>query len=114
MIPMEEVRLIWNSEVSLPDGMWLSRDWIPFSRNPHQLHFSFLCEKEDDCLKLKTEMEQVYDIIFILTKLKKLQLIEIKLFLFHLFMMIFPASRGVSKTEPGVYNNCKSKCIEGN
>ena len=59
MIPMEEVRLIWNSEVPLPEGIWLSRDWVPFSRNPHQLKFSFMCEQEDVCVKLKEEMQKV-------------------------------------------------------
>ena len=59
MIPMKEVRLIWNSEVPLPEGIWLSRDWIPFSRNPHQLKFSFMCEQEDVCNKLKIEMKEV-------------------------------------------------------
>ena len=59
MIPMEEVRLIWNSEVPLPEGIWLSRDWVPFSRNPHQLKFSFMCETQDVCVKLKEEMQKV-------------------------------------------------------
>ena len=56
---MKEVRLIWNSEIPLPEGIWLSRDWIPFSRNPHQLKFSFMCEQEDVCNKLKIEMKEV-------------------------------------------------------
>ena len=63
MIPMEEVRLIWNSEIPLLDGIWLSRDWIPFSRNPHKLQFSFLCEKKENCVKLKSEMEEVRQLL---------------------------------------------------
>ncbi len=58
MIPIEEVRLIWNCDVALPNGFRIPQDMQPYGMTT-RLDFSIGCGTESQCTLLKTYIEQV-------------------------------------------------------
>ncbi len=60
MIPIEEVRLVWNCDLALPDGIRIPRDMMPY-RMSYRLDFSINTASQSQCTLLKSYIEQVRD-----------------------------------------------------